>query len=248
MEKNVILLHGFGEDQRVFGDILPKLSASFKVFTPDLPGSGSLSGISFEPSLDSLADWLLAYTDSKGIDKFVLLGHSMGGYIALAFAEKYADRLQGLGLLHSTAYADSQAKKEMRLKAIDFMEQKTGFTFLKTAIPGLFAPDFAQQNPEVVDHLVALAAGFTTASLQQYYLAMANRPDRSIVLANAKIPVLIIAGSEDNAAPVADLSAQAALPAICHFSILQNTGHMGMLENPDDFATIINTYLGVINY
>lgn len=248
MEKNVILLHGFGEDHRVFGAIMPKLSASFQVFTPDLPGSGSLAGISVEPSLDSLADWLLAYADSKGIDKFILLGHSMGGYIALAFAEKNTERLIGIGLLHSTAYADSEAKKEMRFKAIDFMEQKTGFTFLKTAIPGLFAPNFARQNPEVVDHLIALAASFTTANLQQYYFAMANRPDHSIVLANAKIPVLIIAGSEDNAAPLADLSAQAALPAICHFSILQNTGHMGMLENPDAFATIINTYLGTINY
>lgn len=243
MEKNVILLHGFGEDHRVFDLIIPLIEEDFTIYTPDLPGSGYLAAEEALPDLEKMADWLAAYADTKGLDTFVLLGHSMGGYIALAFAEKYAYRLRGLGMLHSTAYADSEAKKEIRLKAIDFMQQKSGFTFLKTAIPGLFAPNFAKDNPDVVNHLIDQAAAFSTTNLQLYYRAMANRPDRSDVLAKARFPVLIIAGTEDNAAPLADLSAQAALPAICRFNILEETGHMGMLEKPAQFAEMVVTYL-----
>jgi pimeloyl-ACP methyl ester carboxylesterase len=243
MEKNVMLLHGFGEDHRVFDLITPLLKQDFTIYTPDLPGSGSLATEEALPDLEKMADWLAAFANTKGLETFVLLGHSMGGYIALAFAEKYAHRLTGLGLLHSTAYADSEAKKEMRHKAINFMQQKGGFTFLKTAIPGLFAANFANKNPDVVNNLINQAVAFSTSNLQTYYRAMANRPDRSEVLAKAGFPVLIIAGTEDNAAPLADLSAQAALPAICRFYILEETGHMGMLEKPAQFAEMVKTFL-----
>ncbi|MCU0375340.1 MAG: alpha/beta hydrolase [Chitinophagaceae bacterium] len=248
MEKNIVLLHGFGEDHRVFDAILPLPDGGYHIYTPDLPGSGILADAEAPAEIEKMADWLAAYANGKGLKSFVLLGHSMGGYIALAFAEKYADRLVGLGLLHSTAYADSPAKKDVRFKAIDFMHQKSGFTFLKTAIPGLFAPNFARNNPNIVDQLVEQATAFSTQNLQQYYRAMANRPDRSEILKNATFPVLIIAGTEDNAAPIADLSAQAALPAICHFSILEDTGHMGMLEKPQAFAAIILTFLKRLSF
>lgn len=238
MEKTIILLHGFGEDSRVFDHLVPQLAAYGKVYAPDLPGSGSQHNHPLEPGYDSiewLADWVYQQLEAQGIQKCVLLGHSMGGYIALAFAEKYPALLEGLGLLHSTAYPDSDAKKETRRKAIDFMQEKSGFTFLKTAIPGLFADSFVQSQPEVVQQLVNRAQAFGTPWLQAYYRAMISRPDRRHVLQQATCPVLIVAGAQDKAVSPQDAAEQSALPAICQFEYMQQAAHMGMLEQPTLF-------------
>lgn len=249
MEKTIVLLHGFGEDSRVFEYVIPALASYGKVIAPDLPGSGSQHNHPLLPGVDSiewLADHVYAALQQQGVEHGILLGHSMGGYIALALAEKYPEWIQGLGLLHSTAYPDTEQKKEMRAKAIDFMQQKGGFTFLKTAIPGLFADDFLQKQPEVVQQLVTRSGAFETQWLQAYYRAMIARPDRRHVLKNATYPVLIVAGAEDKAVSPQDAAEQAALPATCQFELMQHTGHMGMLENPKAFETYLIQFISTV--
>lgn len=249
MEKKIVLLHGFGEDSRVFEHIVPALAPYGKVIAPDLPGSGSQHNHPLLPGNDTiewLADHVYAALQQQGVQHCILLGHSMGGYIALALAEKHPEWIQGLGLLHSTAYPDTEAKKEMRAKAIDFMEQKGGFTFLKTAIPGLFADHFVQKHPEVVQQLVTRAASFETPWLQAYYRAMIARPDRRQVLQSATYPVLIVAGAEDKAVSPEDAAEQAALPATCQFELMQYTGHMGMLENQQAFEAYLIQFISAV--
>lgn len=246
MEKTIVLLHGFGEDHRIFDQQAAQLRKHFSVYTPDLPGSGELNEHEWQPgneTIEWMADWTYSQLNKKGIEKCVLLGHSMGGYITLAFAEKYPEKLEAFGLIHSTSFADNEAKKEVRAKAIQFMKEKGGFTFLKTAIPGLFGPDFSNSNPEAVNRLVEQAKHFRFGSLSAYYHAMMTRPDRSHLLKNTHLPVLIIAGTDDNAVPAADLLKQASMPAICHFHLLENTGHMGMLESPGRVCDILLNFM-----
>lgn len=249
MEKTIVLLHGFGEDHRVFEEQIASLRALYRVFAPDLPGSGILKDHTWKEGTETIewmADWVFEQLITENITGCIMLGHSMGGYITLAFAEKYSHMLQAFGLIHSTAFADADEKKETRTKAITFMQEKGGHTFLKTAIPGLFAPDFTKNYPQIVNDLVQKARDFQLKSLTAYYRAMKERPDRSQVLITAITPVLIVAGAHDMAAPLNDLLKQSSLPATCHFHILQNAGHMGMLEAPKNLSDILLNFISVV--
>ena len=126
------------------------------------------------------------------------------------------------------------------------MKEKGAHTFLKTAIPGLFGIGFLSRHKEIVDLLVEDARAFTLQSLTWYYNAMMLRPDRRLQLINAKVPVLIVAGTEDKAAPLEDVLEQASLPPECHFHILQETGHMGMLEAPDNLSIILLNFIASV--
>jgi len=246
MEKTIVLLHGFGEDNSIFDSILPTLRENYTVIVPNFPGSGELvkhHWLPKEQSIEWLADWVADFLQENKLRKVAMLGHSMGGYITLAFAEKYPEQLSAFGLLHSTAFADSKVKKETRLKAVLFMKKKGGFTFLKTAIPGLFATGFANKSPGLIDDLIQKAKSFETKTLIAYYEAMLHRPDRTAVLRNAQVPVLIIAGEEDPAVPLKDQLQQAAFPPVCHFFTLKQVGHMGMLEDPSGFLKAIVSFI-----
>jgi pimeloyl-ACP methyl ester carboxylesterase len=162
-----------------------------------------------------------------------MLGHSMGGYITLAFAEKYPGKLKAFGLINSTAFADSEEKKQTRQRAIDTIGQYGAFSFLKTTIPSLFGGQFKQEHPEKVEALTADDRSFTKEALQQYYRAMMNRPDRRSLLEDNPLPVLFITATEDAPAPMNDILLQAGLPDKSYIHILKNVGHMSMWEAPD---------------
>jgi pimeloyl-ACP methyl ester carboxylesterase len=251
----VILLHGFGEDSRVWSNQVESLSSHCRLIIPDLPASGDslplkepaletiLNGL--PASIDEMAEAIYALTKHENIGSFILLGHSMGGYISLALAEKYSSSLLGLGLIHSTAFADSEEKKSTRNKAIDFIQKNDGYTFLQTAIPGLFSQAFNEKQPAIVNSLIeqfnpsVKKKVIVDAALEAYYRAMINRPDRTEILKSSKVPVLFIIGTEDKAVPMDDVLRQVALPEKSYVHILQNTGHMGMLEA----TPLLNEYL-----
>ena len=108
----VMLVHGFGETAAIWDRIIQHLTG-FSWIIPDLPGSGR-SGLIEDMSMEGMAESLLDILDNENLSDCIMIGHSMGGYITLAFAEKYESRLRGIGLFHSTAYADSEEKKETR--------------------------------------------------------------------------------------------------------------------------------------
>lgn len=226
----LMLVHGFPEQGSIFKFQMEALKEYAKIIIPDLPGSGKSPYNKALLSVEDFADLCFDILQAEKIPKIVLIGHSMGGYISLAFAEKYPASLAALGLLHSTAYADSPEKKENRLRSITLMEKFGGPAFLKTVIPGLFGSDFKDHHPSVVAALIATGENFETVALQQYYQIMHDRPDRTAVLKAVAVPVLFIIGSEDQAAPAKDVLAQASLPAIAQVTLLQGVGHMGFLE------------------
>ncbi len=235
----VILLHGFGEDSDIWKDQAADLSQYCQLILPDLPGSGQSQLLHSSGNeiitMNDYAEVLFALLNHLKIDKATVLGHSMGGYITLAFAEKYPGTLTGFGLLHSTAFADSPEKKEARKKGIEIIQQYGAYTFLKNTIPNLFSVASKKSSPENVATLIEKGKNFTTEALIQYYNAMIDRPDRTAVLAESKVPVLFIIGSEDVAAPLNDLLEQVHLPKVSYMHILKDVGHMGMYEATEQF-------------
>lgn len=176
----------------------------------------------------------------------LLIGHSMGGYIALALAEKYPGALNGLGLFHSTAFADSEEKKETRRKGIETIRQKGATAFLETMVPNLYGPTTKSERPALIAAQLASVQGASEDALVAYYEAMMQRPDRTAVLVNSKVPVLFVMGEHDTAVPLADALKQSHLPAIAHVELLQTAGHMGMVEEVEKANKSLNAFVAAV--
>ena len=192
--KPVLLLHGFGEDSNIWELQIKFLEPHFRLIVPDIPGSGE-SELVPGAGIDMYADIIKELFEIElqvPIEGAVLIGHSMGGYITLAFAEKHPNYLKSFGLFHSSAFADGDEKKETRRKAIDFIEEKGASTFIKTSTPNLFTEAFKEKQPAKVDKLIEEGKKFTAEALVQYYEAMIARPDRTAVLKTFPKPILFI--------------------------------------------------------
>ena len=243
--KPVVLIHGFGEDGNIWDKQVDFLQNQFQLIVPDLPGSGKSGVISSQSAvgMEEYAEIIKAILVEEKIEKSTMLGHSLGGYITLAFAEKYPDMLSSFGLVHSTAFADSEEKKAARLKSIEFIKKYGAYDFLRTTIPGLFSKQWSQDHLPEIETLVEKGKNFSSEALIQYYQAMINRPDRTAVLKNFSKPILFIIGEQDNAVPFAQSMQQCYLPVQSHIHILRNSAHMGMLE---ETAATNNFLLGFL--
>ncbi len=247
--KPVVLLHGFAEDNTIWNSQVSFLKNYFQLIVPDLPGSGGSELLTdAEVGIVDYADCIYALLENESICNCMMIGHSMGGYITLALAEKYPAKLSGFGLVNSTAFEDSKEKKLMRQKGIQLMEDYGVFPFLKNTTPNLFSQKFKQEHAEVVNALAEDGKKFTTAALVQYYKAMMNRADRTEVLKTSGVPVLFIIGSEDVAAPLNDLLEQVHLPKVSHIHIIEGVGHMSMLEAPDELNKHLLQFVEGVNF
>jgi pimeloyl-ACP methyl ester carboxylesterase len=256
--KPVILLHGFGEDGDIWTNQIEFLQEHCFLIIPDLPGSGRSDMIS-DMSMEGMAEVIkelfsneISQVSPPGGDLegagSILLGHSMGGYISLAFAEKYPELLSAFGLVHSSAFADNEEKKANRLKSISFIKKYGPYEFLRSSIPELFYPgqDGSGPSEPLIEKLVEKSRAFSTEAIVAYYEAMIARPDRSEVLQEFQKPILYIIGEHDKAVPFEQSMQQCYLPSRSHIHILRNTAHMGMLEETDKFNLAVLQFISSI--
>lgn len=242
----VLLLHGFAEDGQLWDNLVPRLSPHCRLLIPDLPGSGRSTLLPGEPSIDALADAIKTFIDQLALDVCVVIGHSMGGYVSLAIAEKYPQRLKAFGFFHSTAYADSEEKRAARRKSIDFIRQHGAAPFIRQSTPNLFAEGTREQRPSLVEDTIRRYSGFSPESLVYYYEAMIRRPDRVHVLQEFAGPVLFIMGVADQVVPYEQAVKQSHEPAISVIHTLDHSGHMGMLEEPEPGSEAIKSFLNFV--
>lgn len=237
-----MLVHGFGEDHRVWDLQAAQLEQRFTLILPDLPGSGT-SELNDDVSMDNLAAALHAIFQEEKIGSAVMLGHSMGGYVTLAFAEKYPDVLSALGLVHSTSYADTEEKKQTRRKGIEFIKTHGVHEFFKATTPNLFSSHTKEHNPGLVDALINQYKDMDPDALVAYYEAMMQRPDRQEVLKTFNRPILFLAGEEDSAIPYEQVKQQSGLPLLSYLHVLHLSGHMGIWEEPNESGFILEEFV-----
>jgi pimeloyl-ACP methyl ester carboxylesterase len=245
--KLVMLIHGFGETYDVWKNQIEFLKDKFHLIIPELPGSGS--DIIDDRSMEGLAEVIKEIFElevsqnppSGGRGAFI--GHSMGGYILLALAEKYPELINALGLFHSSAYADSEEKKATRQKGIEFINTYGAFEFIKTSTPNLFSQITKNKNPEFIDEYIRSLNNFSPEALVKYYRAMMQRPDRTEVIRKTKAAVLMVMGKYDVAVPLKDGLEQCHLPEKVYIHILRQSGHLGMLEEPATTNCILEKFL-----
>jgi pimeloyl-ACP methyl ester carboxylesterase len=241
-----MLIHGFGEDGEIWERQVKFLKDHFLLIIPDLPGSGKSGVISQESGvgMEEYAEVIKSILSEENISSCVMIGHSMGGYITLAFAEKYPGMLSSFGLVHSSAFADSEEKKEARRKSIAFIKSNGSYEFLKTAIPGLFMDQDESKSPDpYIQELVEKGRSFTPGALVQYYEAMIARPDRTAVLKSFNGPIIFIMGQHDKAVPFQHSLQQCYMPLRSHIHILRNSAHMGMIEETDKTNNFLLDFL-----
>ncbi len=230
----VVLLHGFGEDATIWDEQIKILQQNYRVIAPNFPGTAQselIADLSIESMADSVQQLLqLPALDISANNKIILIGHSMGGYVTLAFAEKYPELLLGWGLFHSTAIADSDEKKQIREKGIAFIEKNGPVAFIESTVGNLFSTKTKKVNPGLIKDFLQRMNNFSGPSLVSYYKAMINRTDRTNVLKDAAVPVLLVLGKDDNAIPYDDTLRLAYMANKTYFYTLQQSGHMGMLE------------------
>jgi pimeloyl-ACP methyl ester carboxylesterase len=230
----LVLLHGLSEEGDSWQNIAPALADKFEVWLPDLSGAGRSPLPATENlTIEDMADALYESLQLQGLESITLIGHSMGGYVALAFLEKYGEMLNGIALVHSTPAADNEEKKEQRQKAISLLRGGKKETFLKSMSEKLFAPAFLVSRPEIAAEQFQRSNRSPVETLVQHNSAMAARPARTDALRDTKIPVQWVLGEEDQVLPLDATLAFVALPALSFLSIYKEVGHMSMTEVPE---------------
>jgi len=226
-----VLLHGYLESQETWYSFAEKLKKNgHRVITLDLPGHG-LSGVaSEEHSMDFQAGAVLAVLNDIKLEKCVLVGHSMGGYVALAFAKNYSERLAGLCLFHSTPNSDSDEKRANRDREIELVKAGRVELIAKANIPMAFARENHKKLEEQIEEATLIAMETEPNGIIACLRGMQSRPDTNDMLGKLQLPVLLIFGKKD-----AYISEEVAQAMAQHFpqhqtALLENSGHMGFME------------------
>ncbi len=240
-KKNLVLLHGFMENSSIWNDLEKNLSKNFTLIKIDLPGHGQSKLYHEINSMDFMAEKVKEVLDFLKIEKINILGHSMGGYVSLAFADKFPKFIESLTLFFSTTLEDNEEKKQIRRRSIAVIDENFE-TFVKTSIPNLFS----NTEKDVLEGKIELAkeiAKFTDKEgVKAAQLGMAERPDRTEILENLDAKILIIAGQHDNAVKTDSLIE--VIPDKTNIkTYVLDCGHNGHWEKPTVCAEIINTEL-----
>lgn len=220
----LVLIHGFPLDSSSWNEIIPLLEDKFDVILPDLRGFGQSTTVETQYTISDMADDVAGLLDHLGIEKAAVAGHSMGGYIALAFVKKYPNRVNGLGLISSQAAGDPPERKEGRYKtAADVAEKGVGVV-VEAMTPKLSA------DARVQAFVRGVIAKQSKSGVIGALKAMAEREDLVSTLSSFDFPVALIHGDADALIPI-DRSKEikSAIPS-AKFVELKGAGHMPMME------------------
>lgn len=241
----LMLVHGFCGEGSVWDEMKKYLPADYRIITPDLPGYGQaeLPASTDVVTIEYYAEYLHAIAEKEQLQDIILIGHSMGGYTALAFAEKFPALIKKLCLFHSHPFEDTSQKKETRQRAMQFIAKYGTRAFVDEFYDTLFTPQFLSTHPEVVNTIKEKASRYQPQTLIASTQAMIRRKDRSEVLKNLSVPVLLIIGGQDKAIEYELSKAMCSLAPITDVHILEEVGHMGMLEAPQQTAQIISNFI-----
>jgi pimeloyl-ACP methyl ester carboxylesterase len=225
----VVLLHGFMESMEIWKNLARKLSSEFTVVCIDLPGHGRSDSLQPVHSMELMADAVNAVLKELGATSCLMAGHSMGGYVTLAFAERHPRKIKGFSLFHSHAAADTPEAQQNRDRTIKVIEKdKKGF--IQSFIPDLFDPQNVSRYKQEIHLLTLSAASMPEEAIIAVLEGMKVRIDRIHVLANTSVPVQFIIGKNDSRIPMQVIMPQTVLPGQAEITIVDNVGHMGFIE------------------
>ncbi|MEH7336213.1 alpha/beta hydrolase [Neobacillus drentensis] len=239
----IIFLHGFCGSSRYWENVVPALSKNYRVIIPDLPGHGQSDSFNEGCTIGDFAEKIKGLIDQLNVQKVTMFGHSLGGYITLAFAEKYSDRLNGFSLVHSTAFPDSEEAKKGRMANVEKVNMEGIQPLIDGLVPKLFSPDNAKEK--YVETAKEIGYSTSPQGAKSTLLAMKDRGDRNNVLESTELPVLLIAGERDQIIPAEKTFS--VRKSNIRQSLLKDVGHMSMYEKPEDLISDMKLFLATIH-
>jgi pimeloyl-ACP methyl ester carboxylesterase len=236
----IVLLHGFLENQSMWNALVPVLSQKYRVITIDLLGHGQTEPLGYIQTMEDNADMVHEVLSSLRLRKAAFIGHSMGGYVALAYAELYPESVKGLVLLNSTAKKDSLERKTNRDRAIKAVKNDYE-TFIRLSVANLFSEDNRERLSDCIENVKTEALQTPLQGIVASLEGMKIRKDREVILHTTAFPKLLILGKKD---PV--LNYEETVAQIQETSVDLVTfpdGHMSHIENETDLAKELVQFL-----
>jgi len=229
----VVLLHGYLESSRVWNEFEKKLGREFRVISVDLPGHG-LSGVFGEThTMEFMADVLKELLDSLSINKVFLVGHSLGGYVTLAFLELFPQYLSGYCLFHSQPFSDTPEALEKRMREISIVRAGKKDLMYPDNVTRMFAPSNLDKFSDALKKSKEIASQIPGEGIIAVLNGMMQRPSRLLQVEEGKVPFLWILGVMDSYIPCEAIQKKIKLPSNATVIVLQNSGHMGFIEEED---------------
>ncbi|NWF63434.1 MAG: alpha/beta fold hydrolase [Chloroflexi bacterium] len=227
------LIHGYPFDHSIWNEVAAELENDFDLIIPDVRGFGESTTMDSPYSISDIASDLAALLDSLGVEQTALAGHSMGGYIALAFAKAFSNRVTSLALVSSQTAADSPERKDDRYKTASAVSQK-GVQIVADAMTDKFSP-----KSNVRDVVRLLIARQSVAGVAGALRAMADREDLTSFIAAFTPPLVLIHGDADELIPIDKAREIKSLVPSAHLVELRGVGHMPMMEMPVETASAL---------
>jgi pimeloyl-ACP methyl ester carboxylesterase len=237
----IVLLHGFLGSSQIWEGFVKSLSKKYRVIAIDLLGHGQTPCIGYYHSMELLAQSVKAVLDNLGLRRYVLVGHSMGGYTTLAFAELFPDNISGLCLFNSTSYADAEEKKRDRERIIRLVK-KEHTHYVAEVVTSLFAPNNLSKLQKEVSKAKHIAVQVNRQAIINSLEGMKERKCRDLILKFAEYPILFVVGKKDSAINYETIYPQLGLCKYPEVLMLEDAGHMAMYEAPKESIKAINTF------
>jgi len=239
----LVLLHAFPLDSGMWRDQRQAMADNYRVITADLPGFGG-SAVSAGLTIDSAADVVAELLDHLGINERVAVcGLSMGGYVALAFARLYPQRLRAMVLADTKADSDDAAARDARNDMIEAVTLKGPKAVIERLLPKLLAAGTNEARPHVVQHVREMAEKQSMEGIIAALKALRDRPDASAGLAHISVPTLVLVGEEDQVTPLDKAEKLSRSIPDARLIVLPSCGHLSNLEDSDAFNNSVRQFL-----
>ena len=242
-DKTVVLLHGYLESLNVWDELTDLIKREVRVIALDLPGHGVSEVVGEVHSMEFLADVVADVMRGQEVERATIVGHSMGGYVAMAMLERHPEMVEGIVMLHSTPYADSEEKKANREREIKLIKSGKKDTLAALTPAQGFAADNVKYFRSDIEGLAEQIYLTDDDGICALLRGMMERPDRSKLLQECKLPKLLIYGCKDNY-----ISREVAERVIgenpdAQVVWLENSGHMGFIEQEDETAQALIDFI-----
>jgi len=240
----IALLHGYLESGRIWQEFTEQFPGEVRFIVPDLPGHGDSGTWGKMHTMEELAGAVHTILEAEGLSRVFLAGHSMGGYVTMAFAALYPENLSGYALVHSTPFADTEEKRENRDREIALVLCGKKRQIISLNIPKAFAMDNLERMSDQVEHSKQIALLCPDEGIIALLNGMKERPDRTSVLQDRRLPLLIIGGMKDNYIPAEVIDKLEAMAPHARVVRLKESGHMGFIEEPE---LVIRAFLEILD-
>jgi len=239
----VVLLHGFPFNRSMWREQSAALAGDYRVITPDLRGHGETTVTDEPATMEEMADDLASLLDELNINRAIVGGLSMGGYVTLAFCRKYPERVSGVVLADTRATPDNEEGRRTREETARRALAEGMGPIADAMTPKLLAPATLERRPETVARVREMILGTEPRGAAAALRGMALRRDQTDLLPRLQVPALVIVGGEDSLTPPSDAEAMHGLMTDSRLVTLEGAGHASNLERADEFGRALREFL-----